>query len=199
MDCQRTVEKLSDYIDGTLGSRHSMQVRDHLTDCPHCREEYESLRKLRTLLGALPPPRPRRDFWAGAFEQVGIQEAAPRWRERVRIPAWLSLRARFAESVAPRAALFATTGVALLLLAALTLPLSLRRETAAAPTAGTRPARTEPSAPIMLADAISADALISLHSQHSVGLPLADTGRMRYLNNELRQADLEADEALDIH
>src|SRR5262245_50112789 len=176
MNCQRTVEQLTGYMDGTLGSKRSAQIRDHLAVCERCRAEHEALRKMQTLLGALPTPRPRRDFWANACDAARLETALQAQGRRSRGPTLSSLRARLAEALVPRAALFATTGAALLLLAALTLPLSFQR-----PSSPLRAVRTQP-APMMMAEAISADSLIALHSQHGAGLPLADAGRMRNLN-----------------
>src|SRR5262249_35859055 len=123
-----------------------------------------SLLRLRLLLRTLPTPGTRRDFWARAFRQVQPQEAASSGRDRARVPAWATRRARLAESMASRATLFATTGAALLLIAALALPPRRRRESTPAP--APRPLPRIKAAPIIVAEAINADSLIALPSQH---------------------------------
>ncbi|HZO89220.1 MAG TPA: zf-HC2 domain-containing protein [Chthonomonadaceae bacterium] len=214
MDCPRCVEYLSDYMDGTLGARRSAAVREHLADCNRCRREYTELQRVRTLLRKLPAPTPRPEFWRRAYATVrahaGALQASEK-RARQRQPAWHApLSLRFAASVAPRAALFATTGAALVLLGFLTAPLLFPAVNhpaplptrvyngQSAPRAASGHAEIKmTSAPASSDRTIGVYALVGLHAVQESSLPLADSGRMRYEVSEANQTDLEQDGKLD--
>lgn len=188
-------------MDGTLGALRSTAVRDHLAHCRRCRREYEELLRLQTLLRQLPAPAARSDFWPRAHatvrqhveaRQAGKAQAGGRRR------GWaIPLPAHFAASVAPRAGLFVTAGAAFTLIVTLAVP---TYRTRALPPASVDNSRLASSAAPFLASAqeINADALMTLHAAHNAALPLADSGRMRYLASEGTREDWQ-DGALDIH
>lgn len=59
-DAQR--ERLSAYLDGELAPAEAAALKRHLADCRACQAELASLREVRALLGALPPPALPRSF-----------------------------------------------------------------------------------------------------------------------------------------
>jgi anti-sigma factor RsiW len=59
-DSQR--ERLSAYLDGELAPAETATLERHLADCRACQAELASLREVRALLGALPPPALPRSF-----------------------------------------------------------------------------------------------------------------------------------------
>jgi anti-sigma factor RsiW len=77
MNCGRACNQLSAYIDRELTGAEMMQIRRHLGDCDGCRAEYESLCRMKMLLGRLPAPEPRPDFVAAALRRSEGQAAAP--------------------------------------------------------------------------------------------------------------------------
>ncbi len=214
MDCQHCFASLSEYIDGTLGARRSAEMREHLTTCSRCRREYNELLRLRSLLKRLPNPTPHQDFWRRAHAGVRQHAQTVRQSERPagrRRAAWLApLQARFAASVAPRAALTGTALAALLLVLTLTLPVMLApanrpghpipspvRRSTARPASPTQIARRPEVA--LTPAAFSPDSLVALHAVHDAALPLADKGRMGYLNSINSEEDLRQDGVFDIH
>src|SRR6185312_14849479 len=101
MDCQHCTEYLSQYADGTLGARRSTTVREHLATCHRCRREYDELLRLRALLGQLPSPTARGDFWrrthAGVLQHTETDSAPGKARAGGREPRRrASLPTRFA-------------------------------------------------------------------------------------------------------
>lgn len=64
MDCSRTKELLSDYIDGILDKEHESLVRDHLLQCGDCRNELESMKAVIREIGSLDKVKAPGDFLA---------------------------------------------------------------------------------------------------------------------------------------
>jgi len=96
MNCEKTKEKFADYLVGNLDKKSLAEVQTHLTACPDCRGELESLSAIWTKLGVLPQEQPssalRQRFYAmlkaykeGMEEEktkVFFGQAASRWIER---------------------------------------------------------------------------------------------------------------------
>lgn len=55
--CEGTAPRLSALLDGELAPREHADVRAHVAVCAACREELESLARVRTALRSLPPRR----------------------------------------------------------------------------------------------------------------------------------------------
>ncbi|WP_130863649.1 anti-sigma factor [Bacilliculturomica massiliensis] len=53
-DCEKTRERLSDYLDGSLLPQDRNAVEEHLGQCGRCREEAEQLREIMSLLSEIP-------------------------------------------------------------------------------------------------------------------------------------------------
>lgn len=62
MNCKSVQSRLSAYLDREMNGDELLQVRRHLSNCPDCREEEESLRTLRRLLAEAPIPEPPADL-----------------------------------------------------------------------------------------------------------------------------------------
>ena len=64
MNCKSVESRLSAYLDGELTGQEMFCLRDHLNRCCQCREEAESLKGLKQLIGSIECPEPPRDFEA---------------------------------------------------------------------------------------------------------------------------------------
>jgi hypothetical protein len=71
--------QLTLFTGGDLGTRDSNAVREHLKNCPTCRQEAKSLDKTRSLLGrygsnlSTPPQAP--DIWSGVMGRLNQKQA----------------------------------------------------------------------------------------------------------------------------
>ncbi|MEW5994349.1 MAG: zf-HC2 domain-containing protein [Candidatus Zixiibacteriota bacterium] len=63
MTCRHALSLVDDLLDGELSSPVAEQVRQHIDHCPSCRDEYESSRRLKQLLGWFPSPDPGHGYW----------------------------------------------------------------------------------------------------------------------------------------
>lgn len=59
MNCRKTANLLSAYMDGELPGVEQLQIREHLKYCPSCNEEYESLLYTKRVLSGLSVANPR--------------------------------------------------------------------------------------------------------------------------------------------
>ena len=70
--------QLTLFAGGDLGTRDSNAVREHLKNCPSCRQEAKSLDKTRSLLGrygsnlSTPPQAP--DIWSGVMGRLNQKQ-----------------------------------------------------------------------------------------------------------------------------
>jgi len=112
MNCRRVVNLISAYIDGELTGAEMLEIRRHLSDCPECTEEYESIRATKLALSRLATAAPRPD----------LAESIIRTLDVVRVPLYqraINSAVRFAHSkLSPVAAALAASGLALVLLSA---------------------------------------------------------------------------------
>ena len=74
-DCEKIREKLSAFIDHELPHSERNLIEKHLQQCPSCRQEEISLRKIYDLLDSVPVERP-----APAFALKTVHRAAS-WRQ----------------------------------------------------------------------------------------------------------------------
>lgn len=65
------VERLSEYLDGTLDVRSRGELEAHLSECGSCREVLEELRSVVAGAAALGPVVPGRDLWPGIAAAIG--------------------------------------------------------------------------------------------------------------------------------
>jgi len=69
MLCSRVQNLLSAYCDRETTGAEMLQIRSHLDACPDCRSEYQALRQVKLLLGALPAVQPARAFSCAELER----------------------------------------------------------------------------------------------------------------------------------
>jgi anti-sigma factor RsiW len=58
MSCEKTREKFADFLAGEIEDESRALIQAHLSACPACREEMESLSTIWTKLGVLPKEQP---------------------------------------------------------------------------------------------------------------------------------------------
>ena len=79
MNCDYCKDKLSAFIDNELSSEERLLMEAHLTRCPSCRAELESLRQIGILFERLPEETP-----SPAFMQTTVNKAAVILRRSLR-------------------------------------------------------------------------------------------------------------------
>jgi hypothetical protein len=115
MNCASIREEFADFLAGELSVESRMRIQAHLSSCPACREELESLSAIWTKLGVLPKEQPgpalRRRFYEmlEAYRD-GLDEAGTKPGFRRTISGWV-------ERIMPRQPVY-QFALSLLLLAA---------------------------------------------------------------------------------
>jgi anti-sigma factor RsiW len=74
------LDRLEEYLSGTLNPAANREVEAHLNICEVCREEVQGMRDLSECLTSLRHERPfdpSPGFYAGIVEKVGIETARP--------------------------------------------------------------------------------------------------------------------------
>lgn len=87
LTCYRTRRRLDAYLDGVLDERDARSTARHISACPACRRQIDSLRRVQALLRAVPavPGPDWTGFWPGivrgieAGRRVAVAPAWPRW------------------------------------------------------------------------------------------------------------------------
>ena len=69
--CTKLGGLLSAYQDGELTREAESEVREHLSGCPHCREQQEDLRAVGALLALVPPLLPSPQWTQYVLQQLG--------------------------------------------------------------------------------------------------------------------------------
>jgi anti-sigma factor RsiW len=78
MTCQELDARLDDWLDGTLPSAESDEVKAHLAGCPDCRRSERQLRQVLAYAEALPRSlSPARDLWPGIERQIARRPGWP--------------------------------------------------------------------------------------------------------------------------
>lgn len=70
MNCRRVSQLLSAYTDRELGGTEMLAIREHLGNCRHCDAEYQQLRGMKKLMGAIPTREPRVGLEAAIIAQA---------------------------------------------------------------------------------------------------------------------------------
>ena len=70
MECSRSKELLSDYIDGILDARTKALLEEHLVVCKGCSEDLASLKALVQEMGSLKSLEAPRDFLEKVHERI---------------------------------------------------------------------------------------------------------------------------------
>ncbi|UCC44474.1 MAG: zf-HC2 domain-containing protein [Candidatus Zixiibacteriota bacterium] len=63
MTCLQTLSLLSDYADQSLSDRLKEAVEAHLQECSACNSEWNSVKRLVSMLGERPRPDPGEPYW----------------------------------------------------------------------------------------------------------------------------------------
>jgi hypothetical protein len=77
MDCKRTRELLSEYLDDALSVDVKVRLEDHLAGCPACAEDLESLRRVVAGVRGLGKVAAPEDFLGGVMSGIERAIAAP--------------------------------------------------------------------------------------------------------------------------
>jgi anti-sigma factor RsiW len=87
LSCQETRELIHGYLDGEVDLVKSMEIEEHLRDCPACMQTYKSIRSLRSALGnsalRFEPPANFEQRLRSTLRQESAPESDPlslRWR-----------------------------------------------------------------------------------------------------------------------
>jgi anti-sigma factor RsiW len=103
---------MSAYVDGELTGAEMLEIRRHMSECPDCAEEHESIRFTKMAVAGLRTAAPRRD----------MAESIMRMLDEVTIPRHQRLAGsmlRFVhEKLSPVAAALAVSGAALVIMSA---------------------------------------------------------------------------------
>jgi len=112
MNCRQVVNLMSAYVDGELTGEDMLVIRRHLSTCPECAEEHESILATKRAVANLATAPPREHLVAAILSRLD-EVAVPRHQ---RFADWL-IRV-LQEKVSPVAAALAVSGAALVILSA---------------------------------------------------------------------------------
>lgn len=76
-DPRHPTERLSEYLDGGLGSVDRREVADHLAGCPTCAATLADLEAITRAAAALEEQPPTNDLWPGIERRLGTRTAEP--------------------------------------------------------------------------------------------------------------------------
>ena len=83
MTCEKVKSLLSAYLDRELDSYELRQIELHLLDCKSCKEECQTLRKTKNLLGILDSPKLPEEFWPELKDQINSPYPKPKTYSRL--------------------------------------------------------------------------------------------------------------------
>ena len=63
MKCQQVQRRLSAFLDGELSKKQASRISEHVSGCPHCQQETESMTAAWKQLGAMRKVDPSPHFW----------------------------------------------------------------------------------------------------------------------------------------
>lgn len=103
---------MSAYVDGELTGVEMLEIRRHISECPDCAEEHESILATKVAVSRLGAAMPRRDLAHSILTSLDAVQVTPYQRAA-------NMVSRFLHSkLSPVAAALAASGVALVLLSA---------------------------------------------------------------------------------
>ncbi len=112
MNCRKVTNLMSAYVDGELTGFEMLEIRRHLSECPDCSLEHDSMRAMKQAVARLRTVAPREDFATAILSRL----------DEVEIPSYQRLInsvASFAHrKLSPVAAALAASGIALVVLSA---------------------------------------------------------------------------------
>lgn len=90
MECTRTWDLLSSYLDGDLSDREQEGIADHIRQCSRCAGEERALRETLSLLRSLPAEAAPPELLKGVQLRIGGKTAVPLWK-RLFLPAHIKI------------------------------------------------------------------------------------------------------------
>ncbi|MDH7602345.1 MAG: zf-HC2 domain-containing protein [Armatimonadota bacterium] len=85
MNCGKVQASISDYVDGRLPERETLEFEKHIGSCPICAGELDETRRMVSALRSLAVPRSPVDLWPQVRESIQAAERpAPAWSFLVR-------------------------------------------------------------------------------------------------------------------
>ena len=81
MECTRTWDLLSSYLDGDLSDREQEGIAAHIRQCARCAEEERALRETLSLLRSLPAEAAPPELLKGVQLRIGEKTAVPLWKK----------------------------------------------------------------------------------------------------------------------
>jgi len=90
MNCSRTKEMFSDYIDGLLDKEQESLVNDHLLLCGDCRDEFESMKAIVREMGSLDTIKAPDDFLVSLHGRIKSDS----WFQKVKAFLFIPARLR---------------------------------------------------------------------------------------------------------
>jgi hypothetical protein len=81
MECTRTWDLLSSYLDGDLSDREQEGIADHIRQCSRCAEEERALRETLSLLRTLPAEAAPPELLKGVRLRIEEKTAVPLWKK----------------------------------------------------------------------------------------------------------------------
>jgi anti-sigma factor RsiW len=147
MNCRKTIQLLSAYLDEELRGTEMLQIREHLSNCDQCAHEYEQVRRMKQLMASVTTHEPRIGLEASIMAHAR-HEMAP-------LPSisHSSLKVRSGSALAIPRTVFATISITLLLTLCSLWPVQNRVSVEFSP--------------------VDASACVAEHSTYQSDLPLA--------------------------
>ena len=90
MECTRTQDLLSSYLDGDLSDREQEEIAGHIRQCSRCAEEERALRETLSLLRSLPAEEAPPELLKGVRLRIAEKTAVPLWK-KVFLPAHIKI------------------------------------------------------------------------------------------------------------
>ena len=84
MKCQQVQRRLSAFLDGELSEKKISQIAGHLSGCPHCRQEAQSLSAAWEQVGKMQEVDPSPHFWIKLNARIAQVEQRRFSLEKVR-------------------------------------------------------------------------------------------------------------------
>lgn len=80
MNCHNFMDRIEEYIEGSLAANARAEAAAHLADCKSCQQRVARIRTMRAALRTLPVPEPRAQFLQQALAQAQVSQTERRWR-----------------------------------------------------------------------------------------------------------------------
>ena len=105
MNCRKNRSLISAYLDQELPGAEMLSVREHMRECPECRDELDEMRDLKQMLGAMKTVAPRPEFEERLFATVCARKS-----RRTYVASLATMVAAAAAAAALAFVLFGRTG-----------------------------------------------------------------------------------------